>query len=106
MTVSLSLSLTFFRKLNSSLVAFKNLIAWDPSRRVAVNLRYSKFQGPFHQKLHVCLVLLKPFLDAPPLSCDFRCIRCHNYVAFGNNVIQDLFPFSMTQLLFDGGVES
>ena len=27
-TVSLSLSLTFSRKLNSSLVAFKNLIAW------------------------------------------------------------------------------
>ncbi|RVW64799.1 hypothetical protein CK203_066351 [Vitis vinifera] len=77
---------------------------FDPSRRVAVNLRYSKFQGPFHQKLHVCLVLLKPFLDAPPLSCDFRCIRCHNYVAFDNNFIQDLFPFSMTQLLSDGGV--
>ncbi|KAJ9680583.1 hypothetical protein PVL29_019793 [Vitis rotundifolia] len=31
---------------------------------------------------------LEAFLDAPPLRCDFRCIRCQNHVAFGYNLIQ------------------
>ncbi|KAJ9680585.1 hypothetical protein PVL29_019795 [Vitis rotundifolia] len=31
---------------------------------------------------------LEAFLDAPPLPCDFHCIRCHNHVAFDNNLIQ------------------
>ncbi|RVW32277.1 hypothetical protein CK203_078978 [Vitis vinifera] len=47
---------------------------------------------------------LEAFLDAPPLPCDFRCIRCHNHVAFDYNLIQDLYPFSMAKLLFDPDV--
>ncbi|KAJ9680236.1 hypothetical protein PVL29_019521 [Vitis rotundifolia] len=39
------------------------------------------------------LIALEAFLDAPPLSCDFRCIRCHNYVAFDNNFIQHNYRF-------------
>ncbi|XP_034709486.1 uncharacterized protein LOC117932366 [Vitis riparia] len=47
---------------------------------------------------------LEAFLDAPPLRCDFRCIRCHNHVASDYNLVQDLYPFSMAKLLFDPDV--
>ncbi|KAJ9680113.1 hypothetical protein PVL29_019409 [Vitis rotundifolia] len=31
---------------------------------------------------------LEAFLDTPPLPCMFRCIFCHNIIAWGNNFIQ------------------
>ncbi|KAL6323562.1 hypothetical protein AAG906_039147 [Vitis piasezkii] len=47
------------------------------------------------------LQALEAFLDTPPLPCVFRCILCHNPIALGHNFIQDLYPFSTAQLLFD-----
>ncbi|RVW70493.1 hypothetical protein CK203_056153 [Vitis vinifera] len=47
------------------------------------------------------LQALEAFLDTPPLPCVFRCIFCHNLIALGHNYIQDLYPFSTAQLLFD-----
>ncbi|XP_010661227.1 uncharacterized protein LOC104881747 [Vitis vinifera] len=47
------------------------------------------------------LQALEAFLDTPPLPCVFRCIFCHNFIAQGHNFIQNLYPFSTAQLLFD-----
>ncbi|KAL6322386.1 hypothetical protein AAG906_007939 [Vitis piasezkii] len=50
------------------------------------------------------LIALEAFLDAPPPPCSFCCTRCHHYVTSDLNLIQDLYPFSLTELLFEPDV--